>query len=756
MRRTLTLLFAVGLAATAPAQIRVERNVPVGQLIPDGAPGAYLTNTVIFANPGITNISDVRVGLFLSSPDPNNAMWLGDLYGVLSHGTGLTNERIAVLLNRPGRDADNPWGSDLSSLAITLDDSGSAPNVFSISSPTGVYRADGRLSVNPFGSPVSYTGEGAVGLNSLDGAWLANNRWTLLMADAEAGGQARLDSWRLTVTGFGAPTGTMDPGAGGTISDVAGTNTVGAVVNVGSGTGTNGVTATVSNTMTFQGGITGAGEMVKSGSGTLVLGGPSTNFSGVVRVNEGKLEIAASNAVGTGRVALEGTNVQMRVGNGVQFSAPIEVSTNGAKLLGSGILAGAISGQGRITKTDADSTLVLAGSNSFTGGTVISNGALRLANSQAAGLGGVIVAQGARLELSNAIVITNTIDATGQIKFVGSGNVLAGTITNNNTPYVVNAGETNFVPGYITGVGGLELSGGGVLEVSGTTNDYQSATTISNGTLRVSTLGNAGAASSIGIDNSIVLAGSTAASAVLQYTNTSDVSMNRAVTLTNNGGGTIGVTQSEATVTLTGSMGNASGTTNTFIKAGAGEIVLNNSSVSNNFSATAIQVNAGSLTLGAANQIGDGTDLILNGGTFRTGNASAGYAESLGDLTLNASSTIDLGAAAGLRDLIFIDSSGTGWTGGATLTVANWVGSVSGGTAGRVFFGSNSLGLGEGQLSQITFSGYSAGAQILGTGEIVPLNLTAAVPEPGTYATAALLILLALWHQRRRRQAAAA
>jgi fibronectin-binding autotransporter adhesin len=368
----------------------------------------------------------------------------------------------------------------------------------------------------------------------------------------------------------------------------------------------------------------------------------------------------------------------------------------------------------------------------------------------AAGLGGVIVAQGARLELSNAIRITNTIDATGQISFVSSGNVLAGVITNNNTVYNVNAGTTNEVSAYITGEGGLELVGGGVLEVTGTTNDYEGATTISNGTLRVNTLADAGTASSIGIDNSIVLAGSTAASAILQYTNTADVAMNRDITLTNNGGGTIDVTPSASTVTLTGSMANASGTTNTFVKAGAGEIVLSNGSTANNFAATAIQVNAGSLTLGSANQIADGTDLILNGGTLRTGNASAGYAESLGDLTLNASSTIDLGSAAGLRDLVFIDSNGVGWSGGATLTVANWAGSLTGGTAGRIFFGSNASGLDEGQLSQIAFSGYSAGAQLLGTGELVPLNLTAAVPEPGTYAAAAILLVLAVWHHRRR------
>jgi autotransporter-associated beta strand protein len=522
-----------------------------------------------------------------------------------------------------------------------------------------------------------------------------------------------------------------------------------------SGTGANAVTTSVSNNLILDGGLQGSGEMIKQGGGTLALGGQSTNFTGTVRVNEGVVDVTSGNAIGSGSMVLAGTNTKLRVSGGVQFSAPLEIATNGVRFDGSGILAGAVSGSGGVTKVGSD-TVVLSANNSFTGGTVISNGALRLANSGAAGLGGVIVAQGARLELSNAIRITNTIDATGQISFVSSGNVLAGVITNNNTVYNVNAGTTNEVSAYITGAGGLELIGGGVLEVTGPTNDYQSATTISNGTLRVNTLADAGTASSIGVDNSIVLAGSTAASAILQYTNTSDVAMNRDITLTNNGGGTIDVTQSAATVTLTGSMANAGGTTNTFIKAGAGEIVLSNGSTANNFAATSIQVNAGALTLGAANQIANGTDLILDGGTFRTGNASAGYAESLGDLTLNASSTIDLGAASGLRDLVFVDSSGVAWSGGATLIVANWAGTLSGGTAGRIFFGSSASGLGSGQLSQIAFSGYSAGAQLLGTGELVPLNLTAAVPEPGTYAAAAILLALAVWHHRRRMRSQAA
>ncbi|MGA1111062.1 MAG: autotransporter-associated beta strand repeat-containing protein, partial [Ilumatobacteraceae bacterium] len=489
MRRVLTASVLLASVAVSVGQIRVERNVQVNQNVTDQ--GQYVSS-IVFSNAGITNITGVRVSLNLSSPEANNAMWLGDIYATLTHGVAWEEERVAVLLNRPGRNATDPWGSDLTSLNITLDDSLVVPNVYNITGSTGTYNADGRIGVDPFGAPVAYDSQAVTtGLSSLNGAWLASNRWSLLVADTEEYGQARLDSWRLTISGFGADSGTLAPGEGGTITDVAGTNTIGAVIDVGSGTGASGVTTTVSNNMILDGGIQGSGEMSKDGSGTLVFSGNSTNFTGTVRVTEGVVEVTSSNALGSGNMVMAGTNTKLRVTGGVQFSAPLELATNDVRLDGSGILAGTVSGSGGMTKIGED-TMVLSASNSFTGGTVISNGAVRLANSGAAGLGGVIVAAGARLELSNAIRITNTIDATGQIQFVSSGNVLAGVITNNNTVYNVAAGTTNEVSAYITGAGGLELIGGGVLDVTGTTNDYQDATTISNGTLRVNTLADSG------------------------------------------------------------------------------------------------------------------------------------------------------------------------------------------------------------------------------------------------------------------------
>lgn len=75
-------------------------------------------------------------------------------------------------------------------------------------------------------------------------------------------------------------------------------------------------------------------------------------------------------------------------------------------------------------------------------------------------------------------------------------------------------------------------------------------------------------------------------------------------------------------------------------------------------------VNTGGLqigTLGADDQIDDATALILNGGTFIVGNDTAGYSDTLGTLTLNASSVIDLGTFEGPHAINFANSSAITW-----------------------------------------------------------------------------------------------
>ncbi|MEO8204682.1 MAG: hypothetical protein ABI615_00780 [Chthoniobacterales bacterium] len=161
---------------------------------------------------------------------------------------------------------------------------------------------------------------------------------------------------------------------------------------------------------------------------------------------------------------------------------------------------------------------------------------------------------------------------------------------------------------------------------------------------------------------------------------------------------------------------------------------------------TTVNVNsAGTLVLGGNNQIANTVNMILNGGTFSTG-ATTGYNETLGTLTLNDCSTIDLGT--GSHNLVFANSSSLDWDG--TLTITGWVGtaaSIQGGTQGSIFFGSNSSGLSSNQLCNIDFTGFGHGAMLLSTGELVPLS---AVPEAKVVMGVLLLVGFVGWRERNR------
>lgn len=107
---------------------------------------------------------------------------------------------------------------------------------------------------------------------------------------------------------------------------------------------------------------------------------------------------------------------------------------------------------------------------------------------------------------------------------------------------------------------------------------------------------------------------------------------------------------------------------------------------------------------------------------------------------MSASSTLALGSGSHRVD--FADSDSPGWSG--TLSIAGWSGSIGGGSAGRIFFATDT-GLTSGQLSMVNFSGYS-------TGELVPMTFSGSepIPEPGTWAAAAILALVAYYRWRRR------
>ena len=132
------------------------------------------------------------------------------------------------------------------------------------------------------------------------------------------------------------------------------------------------------------------------------------------------------------------------------------------------------------------------------------------------------------------------------------------------------------------------------------------------------------------------------------------------------------------------------------------------------------------LILGAAGTIPDASGLVL-AGTLKTG-ATVGFSETIGTLTVTDNATIALGT--GVHTLAFANSSGITWTAAKTLTITGWTGSsADGSTAGKIFIGTDNTGLTSGQLAQITFSGHSAGATILLTGELYPSDIPTALDK---------------------------
>lgn len=433
---TLTILCTLAFAVRAHSQITVERVFQVNQNIPDNG---QFTDVRVF-DTGFSSITNTQVVLKLESA-AGNTMRLGDYYASLTHGTASEEERVAVLLNRPQMTNTAPFGSSLSSVNITFDDSAAVQNVFNITTSTGIFAADGRLGVNPYAAPVSYKpGDVTNGLAALNGT-VVSDTWTLLIADTRQGAAGRLDSWTLRTTGTSAESGLVDPGAGGSIADdvtapVAQRN-LKAVLAV-SGSGAAAVTAKISEKLVLSGGLSGGGQLIKTGAGSLSVGGDSTGgngvspFSGSIIVNQGELEFISGLALGTqGVVSLAASNVTLRLTTQEVIVNQIVIS-NGtiARFRGGGTLSGNISGLGGIRKLD-DGTITLNGQNTYTGPTTIEEGMLvingTLASSVEVGLNASIEGTGSisgDVEVSGKIFAGDSIG--NQIGSLGVGNLSLG------------------------------------------------------------------------------------------------------------------------------------------------------------------------------------------------------------------------------------------------------------------------------------------------------------------------------------------
>ncbi|MCV9403170.1 autotransporter-associated beta strand repeat-containing protein, partial [Salmonella enterica subsp. enterica serovar Agona] len=134
--------------------------------------------------------------------------------------------------------------------------------------------------------------------------------------------------------------------------------------------------------------ISGSGQVVKSGDDVLTLSG-ANSYSGGTLISDGTLVASNVEALGTGDVTDD---------------AVLELNTGGD-------FDNAISGSGQVVKS-GDETLTLSGSNTYTGGTLISDGTLVASNVEALGTGDVT--DDAVLELNTGGDFDNAISGSGQ------------------------------------------------------------------------------------------------------------------------------------------------------------------------------------------------------------------------------------------------------------------------------------------------------------------------------------------------------
>ena len=229
------------------------------------------------------------------------------------------------------------------------------------------------------------------------------------------------------------------------------TYTGGGAMDLGSGAVTLGANITVSvtaNVLTEDGVISGAFGLTKAGAGTLTLTAANA-FTGATTISAGVLNFNAIGALGTGTaINLNGGTLQYGGSpddisvRTVTLSANSSIDTNGqtvtfANSIGNG-------GAGGLTKTGAG-TLVLAGSNNYTGNTTVtgdSNTTTSILEFSAL----TALGSGTTINISNGTLMYaagNTADITARTVNV-SGTLAAIDLNGNSVTYAkpINGGGT--------------------------------------------------------------------------------------------------------------------------------------------------------------------------------------------------------------------------------------------------------------------------------------------------------------------------
>lgn len=385
--------------------------------------------------------------------------------------------------------------------------------------------------------------------------------------------------------------------------------------------------------------INGTGSLRKAGTGTATLRGNNT-YTGGTTLSAGTLELGSENALGvTGAINFTGGTLGYGANITKDISARIAALASGTV---AGIDTGAnkvtfasgLTGTGGIAKLGAG-TLVLTGSNSFSGAVAVKVGTLQIGGGASAG----------------SLAAAAAVDSGAVLRFARSGELT--------------------YSGALSGVGTLQQDGAGILRIDGANPNFEGTIRISQGTLTLaSETASGGAAASLVFDGGTLQFGAGI---------TTDVSAKIDELAS---GVTARIDTGANTVTFDTGLRGQGG----LQKLGVGTLELQ---VANDF-AGPTTVTAGLLRAGTA--LGSTSAITVNGGSFeaRSYNPAAaltiganGTAYFPGDGSFTAGTIVNTGRlnfAGNLSDVTVGSLTGTGvatFANDATISTGITVGSIT-------------------------------------------------------------------------------
>jgi autotransporter-associated beta strand protein len=595
---------------------------------------------------------------------------------------------------------DTPAGD--ASIRFTLNDGnvdGAVANVTVSSDSIYVTNTTDTAAINPVGG-VSFSEAIAIAAADATGS-------QTIVIDGSLAGQTVSTS---AATSLGESL-TLDLGLASGVTLSGGTLSIGSTFIL---TATNDAadTATIS-TM-----LSGAGGLTKTGAGSVTLSGTNT-YTGATSVSAGTLAVSGGDAISSNSSVTVASGATLALSNNETIGS---LSGAGAVTLGSNtltsiitadtIFSGGIGGAGGLSVSQSGAAtfaLTLSGTNTYTGNTTAVNyGWLKLN-------GDASVSSSSQLRANGNSIITLQSDQT--IGSLSSNNANASIQLDAFTLSAGGDSTSTTVYGVISGSGNLVKQGSGTLTLEGT-NTYNGTTTVSAGTLSVTSDSNLGSGAvnlavdtvlqvtgAANIDNAVVLSGNA----------TIDTSSN--ATLSGSLSGSFGLSKTGlGTLSLSGSNSHA-GTTVTGGglavasdgNLGSGDVILAEGTTLITIGGTIISK---AITLAGNATVSNSFDAVLSGVISGAGALTKAGAATLtltGTNTATGSTTVAAGGLTLQGGASISDSGAVTVASGSTLTLAlgtETIGSLAG--SGNVVLNYR-LTTG-GDNSSTTFSGVISGS----------------------------------------------